>query len=287
MNINSHSIESVILSNDKRGVSEISHHLAPNFCETAARFALANRGHALIATGFYIASAKAAETDGPPGAIAIGNALKHLGFSVTYVSDLHLSPVLSDFAGKDSRIIDFPITNHANSKTFAENLISQERPDLLISVERCGPTADNAYLNMRGLDISNHTARVDCLFQSSVPSIGIGDGGNEIGMGSLAEVIPLIKTLPPEPCITNTDELILASVSNWGAYGLVAALSNETGENLLPSVIIDRKLIESLVHNGLVDGTTGQGTYKVDGFTLEENSQVLIALTRLIHKDHK
>ena len=79
----------------------------------------------------------------------------------------------------------------------------------------------------------------------------------------------------------------MASVSNWGAYGLVAALSNETGENLLPSVIIDRQLIESLVHNGLVDGTTGQSTYKVDGFTLEENAQVLIALTRLIHKDHR
>ena len=281
MNINSDSIESVILSNDKRGVSEISHHIAPAFCASAANFALTHRGHVLIATGFYIASAKAAETDGPPGAIALGNALKKLGFSVAYVSDLHLSSLLGKHIGGDSKIINFPITDRSNSDSFAETVISQETPDLLISIERCGPTEKDTYLNMRGVDISKNTARIDRLFHFGIPSIGIGDGGNEIGMGSLAHVIPEVNTLPSEPCITHTDELILASVSNWGAYGLIAALSNEVKQQLLPSILTDRQLIESLVHSGLVDGTTGQGTYKVDGFTLDDNSQILIALAKL------
>ena len=281
MNINSDSIESVILSNDKRGVSEISHHIAPEFCTSAANFALTHRGHVLITTGFYIAPAKAAETDGPPGAIALGNALKPLGFSVAYVSDLHLSSLLDKHIGGDSKIIEFPITDRSNSDSFAETVISQETPDLLISIERCGPTESDTYLNMRGVDISNNTARIDSLFNFGIPSIGIGDGGNEIGMGSLAHVIPKVKTLPAEPCITHTDELILASVSNWGAYGLIAALSNEVKQQLLPSILTDRLLIESLVHSGLVDGTTGQSTYKVDGFTLDDNSQVLIAIAKL------
>ena len=281
MNINSDSIESVILSNDKRGVSKISHHIAPEFCTSAANFALTHRGHVLITTGFYIAPANAAETDGPPGAIALGNAMKTLGFSVAYVSDLHLSSLLDKHIGGDSKIIEFPITDRSNSDSFAETVISQETPDLLISIERCGPTEKDTYLNMRGVDISKNTARIDRLFHFGIPSIGIGDGGNEIGMGSLAHVIPEVNTLPSEPCITHTDELILASVSNWGAYGLIAALSNEVKQQLLPSILTDRQLIESLVHSGLVDGTTGQGTYKVDGFTLDDNSQILIALAKL------
>ncbi|MBO55954.1 MAG: hypothetical protein CL886_09870 [Dehalococcoidia bacterium] len=278
MNINVNSIESVILSDDRRGISEISHHLNSDFCSSAATLTLNHQGHVLITTGFYIASAQAAETDGPPGALAIGNALQRLGFTVAYVSDLHLSPLLSEYAGENSKVIDFPITNHSYSRTFAAELISQEAPDLLISVERCGPTANDTYLNMRGVDISNHTARIDSIFQFGIPSIGIGDGGNEIGMGSLAHTIPNVQTLPPEPCVTKTNEIILASVSNWGAYGLVAALSNQVGEKLLPSLTSERQLIKSLVQRGLVDGTNGHSSYKVDGFTLDDNAQILAAL---------
>ena len=87
---------------------------------------------------------------------------------------------------------------------------------------------------MRDVDITPHTARVDYLFESGIPSVAIGDGGNEIGMGNLVEVIPTVERLPKNPAVAKVDRLVIASVSNWGGYGLVAALSRLPEETFCP-----------------------------------------------------
>ena len=58
-------------------------------------------------------------------------------------------------------------------------------------------------------------------------TIGIGDGGNEIGMGSLPKEI-IESGIPNGKVIAATtpvDSLIVAGVSNWGGYGLLAAMA--------------------------------------------------------------
>ena len=50
--------------------------------------------------------------------------------------------------------------------------------------------------------------------------------GNEIGMGTLRDVIVSVEGLPANPCVTTTTRLVVASCSNWGAYGLIAAMSS-------------------------------------------------------------
>jgi hypothetical protein len=116
------------------------------------------------------------------------------------------------------------------------------------------------------------------LFSPDRPSVGIGDGGNEIGMGNLESEIPTVPTLVKIPCVTRNTKLIISSVSNWGGYGLVAALSHRRGQNLLPSVEAEQGLIKRTVDAGAVDGMSTKQEYKVDGFTLEENSQTLVRL---------
>ncbi|RPJ70478.1 MAG: DUF4392 domain-containing protein, partial [Acidobacteria bacterium] len=69
------SIENIVLSRDHRGVSALRPYLAPDFCERAASVVLEHPGTALVVTGFFIPGAGATETDGPPGAIAVGQAL--------------------------------------------------------------------------------------------------------------------------------------------------------------------------------------------------------------------
>ena len=275
------SIEDIILDHDQRGVSALRPHLPADFCTQAAQFILDHPGDALITTGFFILSAGQHETDGPPGAIAIGNALQALGRRVSYVSDRHTTPMLRDWLGHNAEVIDFPINGVEPSRQMAVELLEQSRPGLLISIERCGRTSSDTYLNMRSVDITQHTARLDYFFEAGIPSIGIGDGGNEIGMGNLADIIPGMDKLPPEPAVTKVDRLIIASVSNWGGYGLVAALSRLVGRNLLPSVEEDRRLIRFMVDTGAVDGTSGESKYYVDNFTLEENA----ALPRQVPTD--
>ena len=88
------SIENIVLSRDHRGVSALRPYLAPDFCERAASMVLEHPGTALIVTGFYIPGAGATETDGPPGAVAVGEALEALGYRPVYVTDRFTAPVL-------------------------------------------------------------------------------------------------------------------------------------------------------------------------------------------------
>ena len=270
-------IEDIILDFDKRGMLALRPHMPSDFCERAAQYVVDHPGHTLIVTGFYVLMAGKPETDGPPGAIAIGNALKGLGRQVTYVTDECTAPVLRQWAS-DADVIEFPVTGIEESKKYAAELLERLQPALLISIERCGRNRNDEYLNMRGRDITPQTARVDYLFDGSVPSVGIGDGGNEIGMGNLAEVIPSVDSLPDDPAIAEVDRLVIASVSNWGGYGLVAAISRLTGRNLLPDAESESQMVLGMIEAGAVDGTTGDAVPTVDNFSMDENGALLSRL---------
>jgi len=253
-------------------------YLPQDYCMRAARFLLDHPGLTLIVTGFYIPAAGMPETDGPPGALALGSALQKSGRQIAYVTDAYSYPLLRNFAPASCEVIQFPILGGAESQVFARQLLQQYDPKLLISVERCGITRKGICINFRGVDISAHNAKIDYLFQPDLPSIGIGDGGNEIGMGNLEAVIPTLPGLPLEPAITRTSELIVASVSNWGSYGLLAALSALTGSDYLPSLESEAEMIRRIVEFGACDGTTGRQTYGVDGYTIDENQAILSCL---------
>ena len=271
-------IEDIILDRDRRGISHLRPHLPSDYATQAAQLILDNPGTAIVVTGFYILDAGFAETDGPPGAVVIGNALNQLGYNVVHVTDRYATEIMDKTGGDYSSVVNFPITDDDASAAFARDLISELNPSVLIAIERCGLTDEGKYRNMRGRDITDYNARIDHLFHSDVPSVGIGDGGNEIGMGNLAEEVTQVESLVKIPCITQTSKLMLASVSNWGGYGLAAALSALSGRNLLPSIEEEQQLLRDTVDLGAVDGMSAKQEYKVDGFTIEENSQALQAL---------
>ncbi len=283
------SIEDIILSHDRRGISALRPYLPPSYCEAAARFLLersqGSHNVALITTGFFIISAGAPETDGPPGAIALADAIDSLGLTVIFVADHRTSGLLTPGGSRKRNVIEFPIADHAVSQDFADNLLLQVKPAVTIAIERCGFSRDKKYLNMNGLDISDYTAKIDYLFLDRGNTLGIGDGGNEIGMGSLASRIRAVPGLPDDPAVTPATQLIISSVSNWGAYGLIAALSRLLQRDLLPSVDWEKELIRDLVSLGAVDGATGKKTVTVDGFDLEENARTLIGLKQLLQRD--
>ena len=274
-------IEDIILDHDRRGISALRGYLSADFCQEAATLILDHPGRALILSGFYILSAGAPESDGPPGAYYLGEALRALGYEVTHVTDVHSAFLYHGLPGTED-LVEFPITDVEASKRYAEGVLTRLRPSVVISTERCGVTATGRYLNMRSIDISDYNARLDYLVLNHPATVGIGDGGNEIGMGNLLEHIPSVSSLPPEPTTTTVSRLILASVSNWGVYGLIAALSQLSNRNLLPSVEAEEELIRQMIDKGAVDGPTGAKEYAVDGFPLEENRQALERLHALL-----
>ena len=72
--------------------------------------------------------------------------------------------------------------------------------------------------------------------EGRVGTTGIGDGGNEVGMGNVLPLVQQhIKNGPTIGCVTGADFLITSSVSNWGGYALAAALVRGPSDPPLPA----------------------------------------------------
>ena len=275
-------IEDIILTCGRRGISSLRPFLPADYCGKAADFVLRHPGTACIVTGFFADTVGFPETDGPPGALAVGRALGRLGYRIYYVTDRFSAPLLQTITGDDRCVITFPMDDDKGSERCARDLLNRLAPTVLIAVERCGRTAEGSYLNIHGRDISPFNARIDYLFHQHDRTIGIGDGGNEIGMGNIAREMRSAPGLPKMPCATRTARLVIASVSNWGAYGLVAAVSRVVRCDLLPEEKEEEALIARMVEAGAVDGISGERAHTVDGFTLEENSRIISQLRLLL-----
>ena len=248
-------LEQLILGQSRRGMDMLADLLPADFCADAGRFVLSwPRGRVLLVTGFYVDGH--GETDGPPGTRLLYDALTRLGFSPLVVTDSYCADY---FRASGLPFVTFvPETGKRELQT----LLDKENPVGLIAVERCGRTADGRYINARNLDIGGHMAPLDGLFLlSDAPSVGIGDGGNEIGMGNLAAGIR--ERLGRVPSAVKTDRLILATVSNWGALGLCAALGQLPTE---AELLAAYGLCSS---SGLIDGITGEAALSEDGFPME------------------
>lgn len=146
---------------------------------------------------------------------------------------------------------------------------------------------------MSGRDISEHTYPAHRMIETAarakrrITTIGIGDGGNEIGMGKIPWDV-IRRNIPNGgliACRVPTDYLIVCGVSNWGAYGLAAGVTLVKGKPLDPELFDperERELLRIMVEQGpLVDGVTGRQTVTVDGLDFDRYAAPLRALRGL------
>ena len=64
------------------------------------------------------------------------------------------------------------------------------------------------------------------------------------------------------------DTLVIATVSNWGAYAIAAYIQKMTGTKVLPGFSEIKEYLSLIVNMGSVDGVTKEQTLSVDGFHL-------------------
>lgn len=272
-------IEDIILKHSGRGMNILRQYLPQDYCMQAAKEILAwKNGTIILTTGFYVGGY--AETDGPAGTVFLAKALQSLGFQPVILTDKYCK----GFFEEEGISVEYvPIGEEAPA--YIDDVVKKYRPAGLISIERCGRNKESKYANMRGVDISEWTANIDDLFQKEkypIPSIGVGDGGNEIGMGKLKEVIS--EKLSLEPCVVQTDHLVVASVSNWGAYGLIACLELLSERNLMPDYKEVLGYIRKTVEMGSVDGVRKENIAMVDGFELEVEQEIIESLSEAVRE---
>lgn len=251
--------------------------------------ALAGSRRVLITTGFIV-EPKMAETDGPPGAAVLGRALRRLGADVSYVTDAESIPVM---AAALRTLGELPeVRAYGDGPGAAADVLTRTRPTHLVAIERPARSGSGDYLNMRGDSVAEWNRPIDEIFverggrgrggrgSGSRPvTVGVGDGGNEIGMGNvrarLAKQGPLMAKIA---ATVTVDHLVVAGVSNWGAYGIVAHLGHLAGQALLHTPAQERELVAACVESGASDGVTRRREPTVDGLPLDVHASVVALL---------
>ena len=147
-------------------------------------------------------------------------------------------------------------------------------------------TKDIAAAPAQATDVTALQARSDVLWDTlranGVPNIAIGDLGNEIGMGTIAEHIKKYVPFTAEgEChcgcgggilsATKADNIITATCADWGCYGLMAALAYlKKDMEILHHEEMESEVMRVAARNGFID-MTGSLLPGIDGFSTRMN----------------
>ncbi|MEO2090668.1 MAG: glutamate cyclase domain-containing protein [Gemmataceae bacterium] len=252
-----------------------------------------------VVTGFVIPTAEPPtfETDGPLGAVFLACALAMLDTHVSLTSDPGCVTALNSgllMAYPDAEPDVVQRTTFGGPRVRGHTQRRWVFPTHVVALERVGPAFDGRSRTMRGRDITDLMLPAERIvapgaFHPAEPrTIGIGDGGNEIGMGKISHET-IVKNIPNGDlihCRVPTDHLIVAGVSNWGAYALAAGVYVLRGVTPPPDLFDpdrEREILDVMVREGpLVDGVTGKQTATVDGLTWEEYAKPLIRIREIL-----
>ena len=257
----SEKIENMLVERTLRGMKKLQAQLTAGYCLRAAKIMRDIKGTVLIGTGFPVVDTF--ETDGPVGALILYRALEILGAAPVLVC---CAPMATAFQN-DYRTCAISVGKKEIVLLEAKRALAHFKPQAIISIERPGLAENGCYHNMRGEDISVRAACFDYFMdEADCPTIAIGDGGNEIGMGNVKEFLAGLDIIP---AVTQCDELIVSDVSNWGVYGILAFLSLWSKYDLLNETCPEQ-ILKYISNLGSVDGVTRKNELTEDSLPASE-----------------
>lgn len=164
----------------------------------------------------------------------------------------------------------------------AVELLDRIGPSLVFAIEKLAPNRSNVIHGATGLDYTDVHANPRYLFDNArerkVLTIGIGDGGNEVGFGVIEDAVREIMPAGNKchcPCgdgsasSVPTDKFLVAAISNWGGYAVSAMVCYLKGD-LKPLITADdvERMLRDVVVAGAFDGSSARPTMGDDGVLL-------------------
>lgn len=272
----------------------------------------------MFVTGFVSPTLLVGEQDGPVGSACLARALEE-GFGVRpvvvtdeellgevrqtcrgagfNVYDLERALTAGVKRGKSLAVIDFP-KDKEQAKLRAKNLLDELHPAALIAIERPSMNEKGVYHGITGLDMTDITAKTDYLIEEAnskgILTIGIGDGGNELGCGLIEDAVKKYRPNNAKCGCScggtiashiSTKVLVFATISDWGAYGIEACLALLLKR---PQVLhTDDTMIQTLreaVCAGSEDGHAGWVDAGSDGISWRVEVGVLRMLRTMVEE---
>ncbi|MGN0467587.1 MAG: DUF4392 domain-containing protein [Acutalibacteraceae bacterium] len=267
-----------------------------------------------IMTGFVLRPFKHAETDGIISSMLLCRSLvKAFGVKPVIICPSENLPAVENLAAviglhlfKDiSQLDEMPVSmgvvvftkDQSKAEEQADELLEKIPPKAVISIECPGANEKGVYHNATGLDVTELEAKQDILFdkiqERNILNIAIGDLGNEMGMGTIASHLEqYIPYAGKGKCRcgcegglavrTKADNIITATVSDWGCYAMIAALAYLT-ENIdvMHTQELEKEAVQTASRSGMID-MYGWLVPAIDGFGLEINMPIVALMREMV-----
>ena len=264
------------------------------------------RGESVVVfTGFRTPPLNVQETDGPCGAAFLSKCLSSAGFRTHIVIEENPNSLSIAHAALSSinaqgevQVNSLPAGSRWLAHYETLKLVKEINPSAAIFVEKPAPNDVGVYHSMRGFDVSKYHIDIKPLMKrfikNGVITIGVGDGGNEVGMGVVKESVR--KYVPYGnlcncPCrggiasAVPADYLVISETSNLGAYALAAGVFLREGiKECLISYESLEQMIKACVSAGAIDGVTGLRELSVDGYSINSLRNFIKELRKNVTK---
>lgn len=232
------------------------------------------------------------ENDGPLGAMVLAHVLHGLGYRVSLLAEPELADMfraLFDLYGETFPVVDLDKDDPVGHAGTASDL------DALISIEKLGSNRQGVMHGATGTSRDGMRAHVDGLVdrmnKNGQLTIGIGDGGNEIGFGRIFDETRNLVDHGKKclcPCgdgivtVTATTHLFPVGVSNWGAYAVAGALCGLAGRlDLLHTADRERELLSLATSVDCRDGYSGSARDWLDGVPASTSAAIVDIIATL------
>lgn len=265
-----------------------------------------------ILTGFILTPWNEAETDGiisstilaqflinafgaKPVMIVPSECVKAIK-AMSNVLSLTLTDDIKNIEDNQICVVEFTKDDNAASGQ-ADEILSSGIPCAVISIEAPGRNKNGCYHNAVGVNTTEYEAKYDVLFKKcqslGVYNLSIGDLGNEIGMSAIEEHIR--KYIPYAGlggckagtgygilADTSADDIITATVSDWGCNALMAATSFLLGNtDLFHNAEVQASAMDAAAASGMLD-MYGQARPYIDGFGKNINLPLISMMKAII-----
>jgi len=233
------------------------------------------------------------ENDGPIGSVVLARALAKLGYNVSVYTEIESLEPTREFAKLIGCAV--PIEELERAPGAQHTRLSGEL-DVAFTIEKAGVNEKGVQHSINGNSRLGTRAVMDGIItamnDAGKLTIGIGDGGNEIGFGKVFELAQEILPFGKKCACgcgggivtsTATTYLYPVAISNWGAYALAAALAigAERPEIALKPAE-EEKLLKRAIELDCRDGGTGKAVFAVDGVSGEASMAFVRLLEELV-----
>ncbi len=253
------------------------------------------------------------ENDGPPGAAALARALyRGLGAVPVYVLERHHArPVIASsqsiglmvkefHEAKDFRLgsaIEYAPARQDGVPAWVDDVLERYRPKAILCTERIGPGRNGALHSATAIPLTDFDPTpgavvdtaplVEAATRRGILTIGVGDHGNEIGFGAIHDTV--VETIPKGDIMaatTATDIVFPVMMSNWGCYGIEAALAFLLQRpELMHTPAQEERLLRDCLDAGGLEAGFCTTDFFVDGLDGETSMAAVQFLGNIVRKN--